>query len=90
MNQQYEMTDDKNHPVPGDMMLDKDYFDGTEHVRLEFHDKSESVRKLKGAMVPYTVKKGSKRYGRYRFIHESMGAFRNQHQNPDVTSNRTK
>ena len=72
MNQQYEMPDDKNHPAPGNMMSDKDYFDGTERVRLAFHNKSESVRKLKGAMVPYTVKKGSKRYGGYRFIHEFM------------------
>jgi hypothetical protein len=90
MNQQYEMPHDKNRPASSKMMSDMDYFEGTERVRVAFRNTSESVRKLKGVMVPYTVKRGSKRYDRYRFMYELMGTFRNHHQDPDVTSNRNK
>ena len=57
-NQRYEMPDDKSESAPGRMMSNEDYFDGTERVKFAFYDKSESVRKLKYAMVPYTAKHG--------------------------------
>ena len=87
MVQQYERPDDKNCTASGDLMSTKEYYDGTELIKLAFHNKSESVLKLKGTMIPFTVKKGSSRYCRCRYIHEMIGTFRNQHQDTYVTSN---
>ena len=72
--------------APGDLIPTKEYYDRTELIKVAFHNRSESVLKLKGAMIPLTVEKRSSKYGRYRYIREML--FMNQHQDTDVTSNR--
>ena len=50
-----------------------DFFDGTELVRILIHKKNESVLKLKRTMIRYSVRRGTKRYERCRYILQFMG-----------------
>ena len=86
MVQRYEMLDDRNMPGPGEMISEFPYCEETEHMRVSIHKKNESVLKLKGDMIPYPVKQGSKQYEGYRHILQLIGASRYKHQENDLMS----
>ena len=80
------MPDDKNRPGPGEMISDIAYFEGTEHVRVAIHTKNESVLKLKGDMIPHSVKQGGKIIERYRYVYQLISAFRYKYREHNLMS----
>jgi hypothetical protein len=84
--ERFEIPEDSNQPGPGEMMLECDYFRGTESVRVSINENNGSVLKLKHDMICYPIRNDTKRYERQRYILQLIGAFRNTCQEQDGMS----
>ena len=56
---EYERPYEEIDTSPGDMMSNKEYYDQTQLIRVAFQNRSQSILKLTGAMIPLTVQPGS-------------------------------